>query len=108
MASYPALVQLIRLLGRPEALRALGLDEEPALEALDDARLARLQALLDQQIENVAAELVSEAAASDDVSGRESARAWLADRLAGFAGLLAPGQAERLGDAAAALTADWG
>lgn len=108
MASYPAFVQLIRLLGRQEALQALALDDEPDPDTLDDAQLARLQALVDQQLENVVAELVSEAAASDDVSGRAGARAWIADRVAGFAGLLAPGQAERLRDAAAALTADWG
>jgi hypothetical protein len=108
MTSYPALVQLLRMLGRETALEALGLAEEPDPAALANEQLQRLQALVDQKLEVVAAELANEAAASDDVTDRESARVWIRDRIAGFAGLLAPGQPQRLLAAAEALTADWG
>lgn len=108
MTTYPALVQLIRMLGRGPALEALGLAEEPDPEALDEPQRERLQALVEQQLEPLASELVNEAAASDDVTDGAAARAWIGDRIAGFADLLGPGQAERLRGAVAARTADWG
>jgi hypothetical protein len=107
MATYPALVQLLRILGRGDALAALGLQHEPDPADLSDEQRERLAALVDAQIDNVATELVDEAAASDDVADRASALAFVRERLAEFGDLLGPGQADLLLDAAARLVAAW-
>ena len=107
MTTYPALVQLLRLLGRDQALAALGLDTEPDPDALTDAQREALGALLDAQLEAVAAELAQEAAASDDVTSAGSAHAWLADRVAGYRDLVGDGRARQLLEAAGAAADAW-
>ncbi|HEY7294005.1 MAG TPA: hypothetical protein VH916_03145 [Dehalococcoidia bacterium] len=107
MAAFPALVQLIRLLGRADTLAALGVDAEPDPATLSAAQRERLQALLDAALENVAAELVDEAAVSDDVTAREAGLAFVADRISSFADLLSAEQADRLRAEAARLVEGW-
>lgn len=107
MAAYPALVQLARLLGRADALAALGVEREPEPAALSPAQLDRLAALAELRLEQVAAELVEEAAASDDVTSRAAGMAFVRDRIAAFADLLRGDQAERLRGAAARLLDGW-
>ena len=60
------------------------------------------------QLENVATELVEEAAASDDVHDRDAALAFTADRIGGFGDLLTQRLTRRLNETIAALVADWG
>jgi hypothetical protein len=108
MATYPALVQLVRMLGRQDALSALGVVEEPDPTALDDAQRDRLRSLVEMRLESVAAELANEAGASDDVTDSAGGRVWIDDRLAAFDDLLEPDQRERLREAAYRFTRDWG
>lgn len=107
MAAYPALVQLIRLLGRADALAAIGVEAEPDPATLGEAQVERLAELLDARLESVAAELVEEAAASDDVAGSAAGMAFVDDRIAAFADLLRAEQAERLRAEAARLLESW-
>ncbi len=108
MAAYPALVQLLRLLGRDDALAALDVDSEPDPAALSEPQRQRLSALVDAALENVAAELVNEAAASDDVTSPAAGLTFVNDRIAAFADLLNAEQAERLRGEAARLLDGWG
>jgi len=81
MAERPeARAQLVRLIG-------LEIDPGPALAAAVDARF-------DLLLDGITAELT----ASDDVFDRESARAFLASRLAFLGDLLTPAQRSRLSD----------
>lgn len=107
MAAYPALVQLIRLLGRADVLAALGVDTEPDPAALRDAQRDRLGELVDGRLQSVAAELVDEAAASDDVTNRAAGTVFVADRILAFADLLRGDQAARLQAEAARLLEGW-
>jgi hypothetical protein len=108
MAGYPAFVQLVRLLGREGALKALSLDVEPDPSELSGQQIARLQELVEAELDSIALQLVEEAAASDDVSNREGALAFVRDRVRGFGDLLTPDQARRLKELAETSTADWG
>lgn len=66
-----------------------------------------LRALIDEHIDAVARRLLDEAVASDDVIDRESADAYLEDRLATFGDLLSDAQAERLRAAFREGTKSW-
>jgi hypothetical protein len=107
MAAYPALVQLIRLLGRVDTLAALGVETEPDPATLTPEQLERLAELVDSRLEGIASELVEEAAASDDVTSRVAGMRFVEDRLAAFADLLRADQAERLRAEAARLLEEW-
>ena len=93
MAEDPeALAQMARLLG----------DESLRLAAAEDVRTEaerRLPMLVDG--------LLAEAAASDDVVDRESALAFLADRLAFLGPLLSEDQRERVWEALVAKVEAW-
>ena len=106
-ASVPGFTQLLRLLGREHAIAALGAGSEPDPNALTEAQGATLRSLLEQQITAVAAELVQEAAASDDVQNAESARGWLTDRIADFRELIGSDLAARLLAAGETAIRDW-
>ncbi|HLZ68440.1 MAG TPA: hypothetical protein VKV26_00880 [Dehalococcoidia bacterium] len=107
MAAYPALVQLIRLLGRADALAALGVESEPDPATLSATQRETLAALVDGALENIAAELAGEAASNDDVTDRAAGLAFIDDRIAAFADLLSAEQGARLHDEAARLVEDW-
>ncbi|HZQ36699.1 MAG TPA: hypothetical protein VFD32_12255 [Dehalococcoidia bacterium] len=107
MAAYPALVQLVRLLGRAEALTALGVETEPDPAMVSVEQRARLAELLEARLERVSAQLVDEAAASDDVTNRAAGMAFVDDRIAAFVDLLCGDQPERLRAAAARLLEGW-
>jgi hypothetical protein len=107
MSSYPAFVHLIRLLGREPALAALGATSEPDPARLSAEQRQTLAGLVDGAIDNVAAQLVSEAAASDDVRSVSDARAFIRDRIAGFGDLLDHRQSERVLALADATTMRW-
>ncbi len=84
MAERPeARAQLVRLIG-------LEIDPGPA-----PAVAAAVDARFDLLLDGITAELI----ASDDVFDRESARAFLASRLAFLGDLLTPAQRSRLSDA---------
>lgn len=95
-------LRLARLVGRDHYVRA-GLAEGAA--ALDAGQRARLAALVDARLEAIAAALVEEAAASDDVTSFESAMGYATDALAFLDDLLSPPQRaavlNRFGEAAA-------
>ena len=107
MASYSALRQLTRILGRTEALAALGCAGEPEPTTLTPRQRERLARLVDGALANVATALVAEAAASDDVTGRAAGLGFVRDRLAAFGDLLTPEQAAALLARAEQLTAGW-
>ena len=107
MAAYPALIQLLRLLDREQALHALGLAHEPDPEHLSAQQRRTLQDLAGPRLEALAAALVEEAGASDDVTDRATGRAFVADRLAGLADLLTAAQVARLDALVDAATRDW-
>jgi len=107
MASYPALRQLLRILGRAEALAALGCADEPDPATLTPAQREGLALLVDAAGANVASALVAEAAASDDVTGRAAGLGFVRDRLAAFGDLLTPEQAAAVLALAEQRTADW-
>lgn len=100
-----ALVQLSRLLGREEVREALG--PEPHGPALRPDQLTALRRLVDQRVDRLARGLAEEAVASDDVTSREAAEAYLEDRLAFFAGLLTAEQAARVREAYRAYSSRW-
>jgi len=102
------------MLPRPERLhqiaRLVGLDAfvvrfGPPDRADPDPQA--LRALIDERCEEIAAALVEEAAASDDVIDPESAQAYLDDRLRTLDDLLTPEQAERLLTAFIGKTSGW-
>jgi hypothetical protein len=93
--------QLARLIGYDAFAARFGpIDSaEPEAEAL--------RALIDERRDEVAAALVGEAAASDDVIDPESAKAYVDDRLRTMGDLLTPEQAERLLKAFVDKTSGW-
>jgi hypothetical protein len=93
--------QLARLVGSEAFVARFGPPDsaEPDREAL--------HALIDEHCDEIAARLVDEAAASDDVIDPESAQAYVDDRLRTFDDLLTPEQAERLRTAFAGKTSGW-
>jgi len=107
MTSYPALVQLVRLLGREDALQALGTTAEPQPAALTPAQRQALGALVERELERIATGIAAEAAASDDVMDRQSGLAFVEDRLRSYADLMTADQVIRLREAAARLVAAW-
>src|SRR4051812_46728426 len=108
MSDYPAFVRLIRLVGREAVMNALSLPTDPDPSGLTEQQRSRLQELVDAEIESVAVQLVQEAAASDDVSSREDALAFVREQVQGFGDLLTADQAAHLERLAADATADWG
>ncbi|MHB8577083.1 MAG: hypothetical protein ACYDCQ_17360 [Dehalococcoidia bacterium] len=108
MATYPALVQLLRLLGRDQALAALGLETEPDPDALSDTQRERLAGLVEANLDAVVAELVQEAASSDDVFDAARGRSWIADRVAGYRGLITDDLAAAILAAAEGAIESWG
>ena len=102
------------MLPRPERLRQLArLAGHEAFVArfgpLDasEPEAGALRGLIDERCDEIAASLVAEAAASDDVTSPESARAYVDDRLRTLGDLLTPEQSERLLTAFVAKTSRW-
>jgi hypothetical protein len=93
--------QLARLVGHDAFVGRFG--------PLDTASPDRdaLGALIDKRCDEMAAALVEEAAASDDVTSPETAQAYLDDRLRTLGDILTPEQAERLLTAFAGKTSGW-
>jgi hypothetical protein len=93
--------QLARLVGHDVFVARFGPPDsaEPDREAL--------HALIDEHCDDIAARLVDEAAASDDVIDPESAQAYVDDRLRTLADLLTPEQAQRLRTAFVGKTSGW-
>ena len=86
----PRLVHLARLIGRDAFIEALG---PPERIANTEPRLRqRLSALVDRRIDAIAASLIEEAAASDDVTGADAALVYAQDELASFDDLLTEAQ----------------
>jgi len=99
---------------RPELLRQIsrlaGQDVFASrFGSLDTAApsVEELRALIDERCDEIAAALVEEAAASDDVTSPETAQAYLDDRLRTLGDILTPEQAERLLTAFAGKTSGW-
>ncbi len=102
MAPRPELLrQLARLVGHDVFVDRFGpLDSaEPGMDAL--------RALIDERCDDIAAGLVEEAAASDDVTSPETAQAYVDDRLRTLDDILTPEQAERLLTAFVGKTSGW-
>jgi len=108
VATFPALIQLVRMLGRADALASLGVDTEPDPDELSATQRQRLSDLIDQRLDSVAVELLDEAAASDDVNSRVSALQFVGDRIAGFRDLLNDDQLQRLTSIVESGASDWG
>jgi hypothetical protein len=103
-----ALLQLARLLGEERVLTPLGLSRQHLPPSLDGERRQRLQALVEGELGELAAALLAEAVACDDVVDRASALAYLEDRLRSLGQLLSPQQVEQLRRRLQALTDRWG
>ena len=95
------LLQLARLAGIGAFTERFG----PPASAQPDA--AALRALVDERLDAIAAALVEEAAASDDVTGVASGASYLEDRLTTLGDLLSKQQAEALRAAFAERTKEW-
>lgn len=108
MTTYPGLVQLLRMLGRNDALTAIGTPSEPDPASLTAAQRASLSALIDARLKTIAQRLVDEAAASDDVGDAASAVQFVGDRIAGFDDLMDSVQAAQLNRLVAEAVAGWG
>lgn len=72
-----------------------------------EAEAGALRELIDERCDEIAAALVAEAAASDDVIDPESAQAYVDDRLRTLDDLLTAEQAERLLTAFVGKTSGW-
>ena len=72
-----------------------------------DPDIAALHELIDERCDEIAAALVEEAAASDDVTSPETAQAYVDDRLRTLDDLLTKEQAERLLTAFVGKTSGW-
>lgn len=100
------LTRLARLGGRDAFIEALGPPE--AARELSPALRAALARFIDARIERIAAGLVEEAAASDDVLSAADAERFIADRLAEFGDALTAAQARALREAARRRLESWG
>ena len=95
------ILQLARLAGVDAFVERFG---SPQTAEPDAASLA---ALIDDRLDAIAAALVEEAAASDDVIDITSAQSYLDDRLRSLADLLSTEQAERIRAAFQERTKAW-
>jgi len=95
------LLQLARLAGIDAFTQRFG---APA-SAQPDA--TALRALVDERLDDIAAALVEEAAASDDVTDAAGAASYLEDRLTTLGDLLSKQQGEALRLAFRQRTKDW-
>ena len=95
------LVQIARLAGAGAFTERFGPPQtaEPETEAL--------RGLVEERIDTIAAALVGEAAASDDVIDTESGQAYLEDRLQTLGDLLTKEQVERVRQVFRERTAAW-
>ncbi len=99
------LVRLARLGGRDAFVERVGPPE--TVRALSPALRDALAGFIDTRIERIAAGLVEEAAASDDVLSAADAERFIADRLAEFGDALTEAQARALQEAARRRLASW-
>lgn len=99
------LTRLARLGGRDAFVGSVGHPE--AIRELSSAQRGALAAFVDARIERIAAGLVEEAAASDDVLSAADAEAFVADRLAEFGDALTEEQARAVARAARDRLASW-
>jgi hypothetical protein len=95
------LIQLARLSSNDAFARRFG----PPQSAGPDAEALRL--FVGEHLESIADGLVSEAAASDDITDQESAQAYLDDRLATLGDLLTDDQAGRIRSMFSERTSNW-
>ena len=101
VVSREVYLQIARLLGGDVFEQRFGPPQtaEPDLDAF--------RALVDERLDRIAAALVEEAAASDDVIDRASANASLDDRLRTLAEVIDDAQAGRVRAAFGELTREW-
>ncbi len=102
-----ALLHLARMLGEERVLAPLGLSRQHLPPSLDEEQRRRLQARLEGEMGRLARALLAEAAASDDVTDRPSALAYLEDRLRSLGRLLSDGQRSQLWESLLSLTEGW-
>jgi hypothetical protein len=95
------LVQLARLTGAEAFAERFGSPQTA------DPDAAAIRAFVEERLHTVADGLVSEAAASDDVTDRASATSYLEDRLTTLADLLTGEQASRIRSRFSERTAGW-
>jgi hypothetical protein len=95
------LVQLARLSGIDAFVERFGSPQSAQPDA------GELRAFVDEHVVALADGLVSEAAASDDITGQESAASYLDYRLATLGDLLTQDQSERVQEVFADRTARW-
>jgi hypothetical protein len=93
--------QFARLVGYDAYLARVG-----SLDATEPDPAA-IHSLVDERCDEIAAALVAEAAASDDVISPETAQAYVDDRLRMLDDLITPEQAERLLTAFIGKTSGW-
>jgi hypothetical protein len=94
MASFQAIQQLARILGREEFARSLDLPAGQLPPSLTAEQVDALHSLAEEHIEDLVRAMLSEAAACDDLTNAASALAYLDDRLATFGELLTDEQKE--------------
>jgi len=108
MTNPEAIVQMARLTGRAAFYGTMGFQEGDEPAQLDDAQRALLRGLIGSRIDEVAAALVEEAMASDDVIDAGSANVYLRDRLEFLGDLLTDEQQKQIMSAFERRVAAWG
>jgi len=108
MASFEAIQQIARILGREEFAQNLGLPQDQLPSSLTNEQMSALHALVEAHIDDIMRAMLEEAAACDDVISPASALAYLDDRLASFGELLTAEQKLRVRAGFAEYASKWG
>ena len=108
MASFQAIQQMARILGREEFAQGVGLPTGQVPLELTAEQMAALQALAQEHIDDLVRAFLEEAATCDDVISAASALAYLDDRLSFLADLLTEEQKRRVRSGFERYAAKWG
>lgn len=96
MASFAAIQQMARILGRDEFAQRLALPADETPSSLTPEQITALQTLAEEHIDDLVRAMLEEAAACDDVISAASALAYLEERLAFLGELLTAEQKEKV------------
>jgi len=107
MASFAAIQQMARILGRDEFGQRLGLPLGQTPPSLTSEQVTALQSLAEEHIDDIVRAMLEEAAACDDVISAGSALAYLDDRLVFLGELLTEDQKERVRQGFARYASQW-
>ena len=108
MASFEAIQQMARILGRDEFAQRLGLPVDRTPSSLTLEQIRALHSLAGEHSDDLVRAMLEEAAACDDVISAASALAYLDDRLAFLGELLTEEQKDRVRARFAEYASKWG